>query len=312
MTATPHFALSVGPVLTYWSRARLGAFYAELADAPVATVCLGEIVCSRRHQMKLDDWLALARELVAAGKEVVLGTQALIESEAELRTLRRIAANGDYLVEANDAGALHLLAGRAPFVIGPHVNVYNRAALDELLALGAQRWVPPVELSVDAIGAVLAAGAPVATEAFAFGRLPLALSARCFTARHHGLNRDDCHFRCDEAPDGLELRTQEGEIFLALNGLQTLSGRQQCLLGWRARLAAAGVARLRLSPTADRFAAVIDAFDQVFNRGAAAADGLARLAALELPGGLADGYAARQPGHRWTGAEPSAASRSLA
>ena len=63
------FQLSVGPVQYYWSRDTLTAFYAEVADSPAHTVCLGEVVCSRRHEMKPEDWLALARDLKAAGKE---------------------------------------------------------------------------------------------------------------------------------------------------------------------------------------------------------------------------------------------------
>ena len=197
--------------------------------------------------MKLDDWLDLGGDLAAAGKEVVFATQALIESEAELRTMRRVAEQADYLVEANDAAALHRLAG-TPFVIGPHINVYSGAALDELAAVGATRWVPPVELPVDAIAAATRGRAAVDAEVFAFGRLPLAMSARCFTARHYGLNRDECGFRCIEHPDGMLLQTQEGEPFLALNGLQTQSAGVQCLLGWRGALVDAGVRRLRLSP----------------------------------------------------------------
>lgn len=298
MSPSNAFALSVGPVLTYWSRRTLTEFYARVADSPATTVTLGEVVCSRRHEMKVDDWLALAADLAAAGKEVVLATQALIESEAELRTMHRFTDQADYLVEANDAAALHRLAGR-PFVVGPHVNVYSGAALAELTALGATRWVPPVELPVDAIAAAsIGGGAPA--EVFAFGRLPLALSARCFTARHYDLNRDECGFRCLEHPDGLLLKTQEGEPFLALNGLQTQSARLQCLLGWRDALRDAGVHRVRLSPTAQHFAQVIDVFDRVLNRDEDAAGGLAELAGLGLPGAFADGYAHRHAGLEWS------------
>lgn len=292
------FALSVGPVTYYWSRRTLIDFYARVAESAAHSVSLGEVVCSRRHEMKPDDWLALARDLAAAGKEVVLATQALIESESELRTMRRFAEQGEFLVEANDAAALHRLAGRA-FVIGPHVNVYSGAALDELVVLGAARWVPPVELPLDAVAAAVGAR-PVEAEIFAFGRLPLALSARCFTARHYGLNRDECEFRCLDHPDGLLLKTQEGEPFLALNGLQTQSAGVQCLLGWRDALAGAGIGRVRLSPVAQRFERVIDVFDRVLNRGGDAVDGLAELAALELPGAPVDGYAHRHAGREWS------------
>ena len=295
------FALAVGPLLTYWPRRDLIDFYGKVAELPVTTVTLGEVVCSRRHEMKLDDWLALARDLAAAGKEVVLAMLALIESEAELRTMHRLADQDEFLVEANDAAALGRLAGR-PFVIGPHVNVYSADALDELAALGAVRWVPPVELPVEAMAA---ANPPrrapaIDTEVFAFGRMPLAISARCFTARHNGVNRDECGFRCIEHPDGLMLRTQEGEAFLALNGTQTLSARLMCALPERETLAAAGVRRLRLSPISRRFDAVIDAYDRAFNHGADVGATVADLVALDLPGALADGFLLRQAGGAWS------------
>jgi len=301
MTPTSDFALSVGPVLTYWPRRTLIDFYAQVAESPVRSVTLGEVVCSRRHEMKTDDWLALARDLAAAGKEVVFATQALIESETELRTMHRLADQGEFLVEANDAAALARLAGR-PFVIGPHVNVYSGAALDELASLGAVRWVPPLELPLEAMAAVNPPGrAPeIDTEVFAFGRMPLAISARCFTARHYNVNRDECGFRCIEHPDGLALRTQEGEEFLALNGLQTLSARLMCALPDRDALLAANVRRLRLSPTSTHFDSVIRAYDCVFNGGADVQFELDTLSSLGLPAALADGYLFRTAGIQWS------------
>lgn len=298
--ATPPFRLTAGPLLYYWPRATVLAFYAALMEAPVHTVHLGEVVCSRRHEMKIDDWLALARDLTSAGKEVVLSGQALIESEAELRTLHRLTDNGEFLVEANEAAALQRLAGR-PFVIGPHVNVYSAPALDALAELGAVRWVPPLEMALDAVPFVNPAGrAPaVETEMFVFGRMPLAFSARCFTARHYGLNRDECGFRCLDHPDGMTLKTQDGAPFLALNGLQTQSARVSCLLGWRDALADAGVYRVRLSPVARNFDRVIDAFDAVFNHGADANAALDALLAAGLPGTPADGYARGRAGFEW-------------
>ncbi|MCO5107446.1 MAG: U32 family peptidase [Burkholderiaceae bacterium] len=307
----PRIQLTVGPVLYYWPRKTLIDFYGEVADSPADTVVLGEVVCSRRHEMKHEDWLALARELAGCGKEVVLATQALLESESDLREMRRLAAQDEFLVEAGDASALRALAGR-PFVLGPHVNVYSRPALEEHAALGAIRWVAPVELSLEAIGLVNAPGAPVpggpgrdtpiASEVFAFGRLPLAFSARCFTARHYHLNKDECGFRCLEHPDGLLLATGEGAPFLTLNGIQTQSAAQQCLIGDGAALRAAGASRVRLSPVAQRFGEVLAAFDQVLNGGADPAQARAALAAMSLPGGLVDGFAHRRPGleRSWT------------
>jgi collagenase-like PrtC family protease len=300
MTSAP-FVLGVGPLLTHWPRRALLDFYARVADSPVRSVTLGEVVCSRRREMKTDDWFSLARDLAAAGKEAVFATQALIESEAELRTMHRLADQDEFLVEANDAAALARLAGR-PFVIGPHINVYSAAALDELAQIGAVRWVPPLELPLEAMALVNPPGRtpPIDTEVFAFGRMPLAISARCFTARHYGVNRDECGFRCIAHPDGLLLRTQEGSDFLALNGLQTLSARLMCALPERDAMAAANVRRLRLSPISTNFDAVIRAYDRVFNGGAQPQDELDALSALGLPGALADGYLRRDAGVNWS------------
>ena len=77
-------ALNVGPVLYHWPRHDLMSFYADVAGSAADTVTLGEAVCARRRELKLEDWLALARDLAQAGKEVVLCTQTLIESEADL------------------------------------------------------------------------------------------------------------------------------------------------------------------------------------------------------------------------------------
>ena len=298
-------ALTVGPVLYYWPRRTLLDFYAEVAESPADTVVLGEVVCSRRHEMKTEDWLALARELAACGKEVVLASQALLESAADLRALHRWADQTEFLVEAGDASALRALAGR-PFVLGPHINVYSQPALREHAALGAIRWVAPVELSLDALALINPPAAPViggpanatpvATEVFAFGRLPLAFSARCFTARHFHLSKDQCGFRCIEHPDGLLLDTTEQQHFLALNGIQTQSAAQHCLIADAPALRAAGVSRARLSPTSRDFATVLDLFERTYSGQADAAEAAAALEALSLPGGRVNGYAHRRPG----------------
>lgn len=301
--AAPRFELTVGPVLYYWPRETLMNFYAEVAESNAGSVVLGEVVCSRRHEMKLGDWLALARDLRTSGKEVILATQALIESEADLRVLRRIAEQAEFLVEAGDASALSVLTElQVPFVLGPHINVYSRPALREYLRLGARRWVVPVELPLEAVAAIRGDDAVVDTEVFAYGRLPLAFSARCFTARHHRLGKDECEFRCRDDADGLLLSTTDGRPFLALNGIQTQSAARQCLIGERETLRAAGVSRLRLSPSADRFTEVIELFDAVMNGSFDADAAHTRLAAIGPAGGLVNGFA-----HAHAGIEESTA-----
>lgn len=294
-------ALTIGPVLYYWPRETLLHFYAEVAESPADTVVLGEVVCSRRHEMQLADWLSLARDLAGGGKEVVLATQALVESEADLRLLRRIAGQGDFIVEAGDASALNLLSqAGAKYVLGPHINVYSRAALVEHAMAGAMRWVAPVELPLHGIGRMNAPRPVLPTEVFGWGRLPLAFSARCFTARHHRLSKDQCGFRCRDDADGLLLSTTDEQPFLVINGIQTQSAALQCLVAEGDALRAAGVSRLRLSPSSVRFAEVVQIFDQVMNHGASPDAALVALDAMSLPGGLSDGFARARPGLEWS------------
>ncbi len=109
-----HAKLALGPLLYDWPRQSPLAFYADRVDAPVDIVYLGETVCSRRHELRLSDWLDVAAACADAGKEVVLSRQVLVESESDLKTLRRIITNGRFRVEANDMGAVHLLTGDEP------------------------------------------------------------------------------------------------------------------------------------------------------------------------------------------------------
>jgi collagenase-like PrtC family protease len=280
--------LAIGPVLYYWSAEQLRAFYGMVADSPAEIVYLGETVCSKRRSLNLEEWLEIAHGLAARGKEVVLSTLSLVEAESELKTLRRICDNGRFLVEASDMSAVGILAGRVPFCTGPTVNLYNARAIETLARLGLRRFVLPVELSRDTCAALRAAcPAEVEIEVFAFGRLPLALSARCFTARAHNLPKDDCELRCLDYPDGLVARTQEDQPFLALNGIQTQSAQTHSLLGEVGEVVAAGASVLRLSPQSRQMERVIAAFD-------AARRGDRRPAAGDLAGvaplGFCDGY----------------------
>ena len=290
--------LALGPVLYYWSRETLLDFYEQISATPVDILYLGETVCSKRRSLNTDDWLELAARLTAAGKEVVLSTMALLEAESELKTLRRLCENGRFTVEANDMGAVRLLSGKAPFVLGTGVNVYNGQTLRFLAGLGAQRWVMPVELSRATLSSIQAQRpAEVETEVFVYGRLPLAYSARCFTARYHDLPKDDCRYRCLDDPEGLALSTREDQAFLTLNGIQTQSAQTYNLLPELAELRALGVDVLRISPQANGTEAVIEAFAACLRGEREPVEAAAALNAT-LPYGACDGYWQGQPGLR--------------
>lgn len=288
--------LSLGPILYYWPRDDVLAFYEAIAASPVDIVYLGEAVCSRRHEVRLADWLDIANVLRDAGKEVVLSTQVLIESGADVTVLHKIADNGQFMVEANDMGALHCLEGKVPFVAGPHLNIYNLPTLQWLTPLGVQRWVMPLEMS-GADLAILQQGRPAGlqTEVFAYGRMPLAFSARCFTARHCNLPKDDCQFKCIEHPDGLLMRTRESEEFLVLNGIQTQSARVYNLLPEIEAMRAIGVDVLRISPQSQHTARIIELFNGVMAGKLAASVANAELQTL-MPEKACNGYWHAKPG----------------
>lgn len=257
--------ISLGPLLYYWPRQRTLEFYGQAAASAAGIVYLGETVCAKRRELGPDDWLQLARRLQQAGKQVVLSTLALIEAESEVGTLRRCCNNGEFLVEANDVAAIQVLAAaRVPFVAGPSINIYNAQTLRVLLGCGLKRWVMPVEISAATLRTILADLAGMGlehrpeTEVFVHGRLPLAYSARCFTARAHNLPKDQCQFRCLDDPQGLPLATQEGAALFTLNGIQTQSGTMCDLCDRWQEMEALGVGVLRVSPQGEHSLAVVD------------------------------------------------------
>jgi collagenase-like PrtC family protease len=287
--------LALGPPLYYWPRAETLSFYEEAAGA-ADIVYLGEVVCSRRHQLALEDWLALGAELAAAGKEVVLSAQALTESEGDLKLVRRAAANGRFRVEANDWGAARLLAGSAGWVAGPHLNVYNPQTLAMLAELGATRWVAPMEATRELVAGLCAERPPgLEAEVFAHGRMPLAFSARCFTARRFNRQKEDCGYACLDFPDGMPLETREGKPFLVLNGVQTQSAGVYCLVDELEAVRAAGVTVLRVSPQSRDTAQVLEVLRAACSGALSSYDARKALAAIS-PGKLWNGFWHGRPG----------------
>jgi len=282
--------LSLGAVPYFWPRETLLGFYDRIAVSPVDIVYLGETVCSKRRPLKNREWLDLAADLQAAGKDVVLSGLTLLEAGSELASLKRLCREQNYLIEANDMAAVQLLAGNRRFVCGPAINIYNARTLSVLAGLGLQRWVLPVELSSETLAAMQAnRPADVETEVLVFGRLPLAYSARCFTARAHNLAKDDCQLRCLDYPDGMLLSTREDEPFLVLNGIQTQSARTLNLIRELDDIRRMQVDVLRISPQSRQTDTVIRLFHNCLQGTCSTEEAETELSGL-MPAGSCNGY----------------------
>ncbi len=259
--------LSLGPILYYWPRQKVHNFYQQMLESPVDIIYLGEAVCPKRQELRTPDWLQLAADLCESGKEVVLSTLALIEARSEISSLKKICDNSPCLIEANDMAAVQLLSERKlPFVAGTSINIYNAHTLARLHKRGLKRWVMPVELNRNALSGILDDARTmgfadrIETEVFSYGKLPLAYSARCFTARAQNLPKDNCQLSCLKFPEGISMRTQESQNLFTLNGIQTQSDSYYNLLSQWRDMREMGVDILRISPQNERTGKVVESF----------------------------------------------------
>lgn len=307
MTSHASPGLSLGPVPFLWEGEKWRDFYFRIADeAPVSHVTLGETVCSKRLHFTEPFMADVIERLEQAGKTVIIASLAVVTLEREIRHTRALVADSPWMIEAGDLSALHLLSGR-PHAVGPLVNVYNGATARLLAGRGARILCLPPELPMPSIRAIRDAVPDCDVEVLGFGRMPLALSARCAHARSKGLIKDNCHFVCGEDPDGLPLRTLARQPFLALNGIQTLSHTCQALIAELPALAAAGITRIRLSPQDCDMVGVARLYDDLLQGRIGDEEAKSRLSALYPGVPLSNGFI-----HGEAGAAFVARNRSLA
>lgn len=291
--------LTLGPLLFNWSPERWSDFYARIADeAPIDRVCIGEVVCSKRLPYYVDRIPQAIERLQRAGKTVVLSSLALVTLKREREMCADLAANGDLEIEVNDLTMLAYLEPGRAFSVGPLTNVYNEGTLGFLAGRGANHICLPPELPFASVSVLarVAAAHHARTEMWAFGRVPLAISARCYHARVHGLAKDNCQFVCGEDCDGLMVETLDGQDFLAVNGVQTLSATYCNLLGDLDRLRAAGVTSFRLSPHSCDMIAVAELFRRALDCRLDGEEALRELKSLMPIAAFSNGFLAGSSG----------------
>lgn len=296
--------LTVGPNFFFWPAEAVRAFYSDLAATPVARAVLGELVCSKRLPFWQGEIPGAVETLLAAGKEVAVTSLALITLKRERKLTADLAGMG-LPVEVNDLSALAHVPQGQPFWVGPLVNIYNEGTLRWLIRRGATRVCLPPELTLASI-AVLARlgreeGVPV--EVWGHGRLPLAISGRCYHARLHDRMKDSCQFVCGEDPDGRDVETLDGQPFLAVNGVQTLSQSTASMALQAEALREVGVAALRLSPQSQGFMSICEGWSQHLAGTLTAAELAATLRPTAPTGLLSDGFLTGPVGAAWSGAE---------
>jgi len=293
--------LALGPILFHWPAETKRDFYFRIADeAPVDVVYLGEVVCSKRAPFFERHLTDVTERLKRAGKTVVVSSLAEVMTRQEREMAAALATIDNVEVEANDTAALYYLRGK-PHRIGPYINVYNEATLAHLVAQGATHVCLPAELNEPVISALAgtAASQGVGVEVTVYGRIGLALSARCYHARAHGRNKDNCQYVCEADADGMAISTLDRTPFLTVNGVQTLSYGCVNMAQELVTLAEMGVDTFRLSPHSHDMVPVITAFRKLLEGRLAARDALARIreSSLEVP--FVNGFYHGIEGHRW-------------
>ncbi|MGE0602467.1 MAG: U32 family peptidase [Xanthobacteraceae bacterium] len=305
MNAMPEIAM--GPVLFNWQPEAWRDFYFRIADeAPVATVYVGETICSKRAPLFSEYFEAVIERLQRGGKTVILSTLGQVVQKTDRNLIDSICSVEELPVEANDVSALHALRGR-PHYGGPMLNIYNGESLRFLAERGTRGVCVPAELSATTLAALCAVASElgVTIEAQVFGRISLALSARCYHARAHNRTKDSCLFVCENDPDGLELSTLDARSFLVINGIQTLSHNYLNLIGELPELQRMGVSGFRLSPHSCDMVQVAGIFHAVLKQTLAVEEATAQLGALTPRATFANGFYYGKPGHSWQSASPA-------
>jgi len=294
--------ITIGPVMFNWTPEVWRDYHFRIADeVPADAVYVGEVVCSKRAPFIEPHFEEVVERLQQGGKQVIVSLLAEVMSKVDRRLVSGMLDLVGLMFEVNDASQLAAVAGK-PHAVGPFLNAYNEETLCYLSHRGATVFTMPYELPGRSIAVMCKAATEhgAAVEMQVFGRIPLALSARCYHARAHGLTKDGCLFVCEKDPDGMDIKTLDGAPFLTINGIQTMSSKYLNLIPATDALCALGVSRFRISPDSRDVTAVAAALRDRLDGRIDAEEALARVKAAREGDAFADGFLHRRAGTAWS------------
>lgn len=292
-------SLTLGPILFHWPAEQKLDFYARIADeAPVDTVYLGEVICSKRSPFFEQHYDEVAERLERGGKKVVFSSLTEVVLKRERKAIEGFCELDGHEIEINNTSGLLNINGKAHRV-GPLMNVYNEMTMAYLAKGGATHFCLPVELPGSSAKLLGGKAAELGTgvEMQVYGRVSLAVSARCYHARAHARTKDNCQFVCEDDPDGMPLKTLDGKPFLAVNGIQTLSQSYLNYLTDLPDLMEAGITHYRLSPHTHDMVAIAGIFRDVLDGKVCSDEADVRLSVVTGSIPYSNGFWHGKPGH---------------
>ncbi len=212
-------------------------------------IYLGDIYCRLYEANFLerpDDLKDALRILSDQGKQTYVTSYAAPRNDYLLRvrkTLEVAARHGADAVEVHNLGILKIVHDEFPGLpvhIGGFANVYTDAGVQVLRGLGAVRFTPNYELSLDEIREIGTA-CQVPMELIVHGKMPLGVSDYCFLLEYEEKWGIKCPDLCQK-----ELFLKQGDWAMKSVGKGVMSGKDVCMLEHLPRLLADGHRHFRI------------------------------------------------------------------
>lgn len=217
-------------------------------------VYLGDMYCrlyEGNFLERLSDLKEGLRILRDQGKRAYVTTYAAPRNDFLPKVRKMLAAaaeGGAEAVEVHNLGVVriaHEELPQLPLHIGGFANVYTAAGVEVLRELGAVRFTPNYELSLDEIVEVTTESG-AAMEMLVHGKMPLGVSDYCFLLDYESKWGTDCPALCQK-----DLFLKQGDWAMKTVGKGVLSGKDVCMLEHLPRLVAEGHRHFRIETVSE-------------------------------------------------------------